>query len=453
MGSFAGGVPYTGYLVELNSSGQVLLYRVDTWGLLGSYQIGGYQPTQPTNLALRVNGSTLTVFVNGVSRISTTNTAFTSGVTAFWSYAPSAANQHVFDNFNLVNLNQPTATPTAPPSATPTATPSPTATFTSSPTTAPSATATQTATNTPGPSPTATPTFTSTATSLPPSATATNTPVPPTATPTFTPTATATATQGAGERIYISSSANGTVGGLAFADEDIIVYNRASGTWEMFFDGSDVGLGNTDINAFTILPDGSILLSFDSSTFNVPGLGTVEDRDIIRFIPTSTGPNTAGTFAWFFDGSDVGLNTSSEDIDSIEYTASGQLILSFEGGFTVPGVSGQDEDLVMFTPTSLGQNTSGTWAMYFDGSDVQLSQSASEDVNALWIDAQNGDIYLSTLGSFSVTGASGGGADIFVCRPISLGNNTACTYGPGLYFSGATYGFTSGVIDGLMIVR
>ena len=44
---------------------------------------------------------------------------------------------------------------------------------------------------------------------------------------------------------------------------------------------------------------------------------------------------------------------------------------------------GKDEDVLAFTPTSLGDVTSGSWAMYFDGSDVGLAETSGEDVDAL----------------------------------------------------------------------
>jgi len=255
---------------------------------------------------------------------------------------------------------------------------------------------------------------------------------------------------GGGDVIYASSSTSGTAGGVAFSNEDVLTYNTSTGLWAMFFDGSDVSLGNTNIDAFDLLSDGSMLLSFTSSTFTVPGLGTVEDRDIIKFIPTSTGSTTAGTFQWFFDGSDVGLTTSNEDIDAVHFTSDGKVIISTLGTFAVTGVSGEDEDLIIFTPTSLGSTTSGTWAMHFDGSDVGLSTSSNEDVNGAWVDAATGNVYLTTLGAFSVTGVSGDGADIFICTPGSLGSTTTCTFT--MYWDGSLFGFAGEDLDAFGVV-
>ena len=102
-------------------------------------------------------------------------------------------------------------------------------------------------------------------------------------------------------------------------------------------------------------------------------------------------------------------------------TADGKLVASTIGAFAVTGASGDDVDLLAFTPTALGATTSGTWALYFDGSDVELTPLGNEDVNALWIDPATDKLYLSTLGTFTVTGASGGGDDVFACTPGMLG--------------------------------
>lgn len=130
------------------------------------------------------------------------------------------------------------------------------------------------------------------------------TPPPPTPTPTLTPTPSPH-----NDILYLSSTLGGSAGGVTFADEDILAYNTASGAWSMVFDGSDVGT-KTDLDAFELQSDGSILMSFAASSTNVPGLGAVDDSDIVRFIPTSLGSNTAGTFEWYFDGSDVEGRTS-----------------------------------------------------------------------------------------------------------------------------------------------
>ena len=307
---------------------------------------------------------------------------------------------------------------------------------------------TPTATSTPVP-PTNTP-VPPTNTPVPPTNTPvppTNTPVPPTNTP-VPPTPTSTPAP-ASAVIYVSSTTNGNSGGVAYNDEDIVAYDTSTGFWSMYFDGSDVGITG-DVNAFAFMPDGTILLSLDAAA-TVSGLGTVDDSDIIRFAPTSLGANTAGTFTWYVDGSDVGLTTNNEDIDTIGIAPNGKLVISTVGSFGVTGASGNDEDLIEFTATSLGSTTSGTWSLYFDGSDVGLNDSSSEEINGAWIDSSNGDIYLTVLGAFSVPGVSGDGADIFICTPGLLGSTTSCTYSP--YWDGSANGFGGEIADGVRIVK
>jgi hypothetical protein len=217
----------------------------------------------------------------------------------------------------------------------------------------------------------------------------------------------------------------------------------------MYFDGSDVGIAS-DVDAFALMPDGTILLSLDADV-TITGFATVDDSDIIRFTPTSLGSSTAGTFTWYFDGSDVGLTTTAEDVDAIDFAPDGRLIISTLGSFGVSGVSGNDEDLLVFTATSTGATTSGTWALYFDGSDVGLNNATSEQINETWIDPVNNRIYLTTSGAFSAAGVTGDGGDVFICTPGTLGNTTTCTYT--LYWENSQHGFAGEVVDGLDVVH
>ena len=307
----------------------------------------------------------------------------------------------------------------------------------------------------PGGEPSPTPTPEPTAAPQPtPEPTATPQPTPePTATPQPTPEPTATPQPTVVESgddtsvVFISSTSGGKVDGISFADEDVIAYDRTNGVWSMYFDGSDVGVGGLDLDAFAILPDDSMLLSFNADK-EVASLGLVDDADLLRFVPTSLGANTAGTLEWYFDGSDVGLTRNGEDIDSVSVLPDGRMLIGTLGSFSVSGASGRDEDLAVFAPTKLGAETSGTWSLYFDGSDVGLATSSFEDVWGVSVDA-GGRLHLSTRGEFAVTGASGTGADVFACTPSSLGSKTACSFE--LFWSGAAAGTGAEVVDALAL--
>ncbi len=62
--------------------------------------------------------------------------------------------------------------------------------------------------------------------------------------------------------------------------------------------------------------------------------------------------------------------------------AAGRIYLSTLNGFAVTGVSGADEDVFVFIPSTLGTSTTGTFdpTLYFDGSAFALG---ANDVNAI----------------------------------------------------------------------
>ena len=240
--------------------------------------------------------------------------------------------------------------------------------------------------------------------------------------------------------LYFSLRNGQTVGGVTAANEDILFFNGT--TFSLAFDGSDVGISIFRIDAFSWLDATRLLLSFDAAG-TVPGIaGTVADSDVVLFTSTSLGPVTAGTFSMYLDGSDVGLTATGHDIDAVEVLPNGHLLISTVSSVTVSGVAAADEDLLEFTPTSLGDVTAGTFAMYFDGGDVGLNTTSGEDVDAAAVDA-SGKIYLSTVDLFAVTGVSGEDDDVFVFTPTTLGATTSGTYSSTLYFDGSSFGLTA----------
>ena len=250
-----------------------------------------------------------------------------------------------------------------------------------------------------------------------------------------------------------------TLGGLQVEAGDIIHLDPVLGSYAMYFDVSDViTTGVPNIDAFAVLSTGEILMSFDA-VVSIPGLtggptGTnVADEDIVKFIPTSLGDITAGTFSFYFDGSDVGCGASGEDIDALAVDASGNLWVSFEGVSFLPGgISGNDEDIFQFTPTSLGATTAGTWSWILYGldPDVKLG-STGENVDALDYDLVSGTLTVSTIGDFKVPfNLTGQNRDLITFTPTALGFNPAGTWA--LTLDGDLYGLTAADIDGLEIL-
>lgn len=225
--------------------------------------------------------------------------------------------------------------------------------------------------------------------------------------------------------IYLSAFEPGVVGGVSFNDEDILAYDTKTGDWVKVFDGSAVGLGHTDVDAFYLVADGSLLVSFDQP-IRVPGIGIVDDSDILRFIPNTLGNHTTGSFERFLGGATVGLKEDSEDIDAIAYTPDGRLLISTKGKVEVNGLTAHDEDLLAFTATTRGAQPQGSWSLYFDGSDLGLDETG-EDISSAW--NYNGDLYLTTKGKFDafdgVKAVKGDGETIFAFTPFSTGDNTS----------------------------
>jgi hypothetical protein len=256
--------------------------------------------------------------------------------------------------------------------------------------------------------------------------------------------------------IYMSlDQANFALNNLTgVTDEDIVGLNQATGTYVMVFDGSDVGLGGaSDIDAFDIIMANdqlvdSILLSLRTPT-TLPGVGAVDDSDIIRFVPTSLGATTAGTFQMYFQGAQVGLTTNNEDIDALTLLEGDVLVISTVGTAQVPAntnvpgsgiVTAQDEDLLRFQMENQ-ENPSGgggVWSLFFDGSDVGLTTN-DEDIDALYINPDVTTIYLSTIGNFNVPGLTGTDEDIFVCNAPTTGPNTTCNTGFSSILIGAAF--------------
>ncbi len=247
-------------------------------------------------------------------------------------------------------------------------------------------------------------------------------------------------TSGPTATFYLTAASKGTVGGVAYAIGDIVAYNGLTGVWSLVFDASDVGWKKS-IGDFEFLPDGSLLLT--SSAAQTVGSLKLEVHDIARFVPTSLGGTTAGTFALYFDGSDVTLSTAAERIDALALKPDGTLLISTAGQATVKNgttsIMAQDEDLLAFHPTQLGATTAGAWNLTPDGFDGSLlTGMAAENVNSAWYDGATGNLYLTVASAFTVGGVSGNQKTVLRVTPARAVS---------AYWTTSAYG----AIDGLAI--
>jgi hypothetical protein len=179
-----------------------------------------------------------------------------------------------------------------------------------------------------------------------------------------------------------------------------------------------------------------------------------DDSDILR---TTIERNDLGDVVsvrheLLFDGSDVGLTQDGEDLDALAILPDGRLVISTTARATVPGVTAEDEDLLLFTPlatdihSGLGRRTAGTWSLLFDGSDVGLA-SDSEDIDAVSV-LPDGRLVISTLSDASVPGPSGPniqgrGEDLLAFTPAADGLGPATRGAWSKYFDGSDAGLAS----------
>lgn len=222
--------------------------------------------------------------------------------------------------------------------------------------------------------------------------------------------------------VAFSLKTNGTAAGLAYADEDVL-RDEPGQALAQLFKGADHGLGKKDIDALAILDDGSLLISLDGPVKNLPGLAgnTVDDSDIVRYDPGTE------LYEWYFDGSDVGLTTAAEDIDAIALLPDGRLLLSTGGNVKVVGVKAADEDVLVFTGALGSDQTSGTFALYLDGSDLS---TALGDIDGLDFApgglAGNGILYMSADKTVTLGGEAMLPDDVFACHINTLGASSSC---------------------------
>ncbi len=160
-----------------------------------------------------------------------------------------------------------------------------------------------------------------------------------------------------------------------------------------------------------------------------------QDEDVIALAPGLRGATSTGTWSMYFDGGNAELAASGEDVDAFEPLADGRLLISTAGAVSVTGVSGVDKDVLAFTPST------GVWEMYFNGTDVGLTTSG-EDIDGVARDV-SGNVYLSTRNTFSVaSGAaslSGADEDVFACNSPTTGPATSCS-SFSLFFDGSLFG-------------
>lgn len=159
------------------------------------------------------------------------------------------------------------------------------------------------------------------------------------------------------------------------------------------------------------------------------------DEDIVIYNPS--------TDEWrlVFDGSDVGLRKADVDAFALD-PVDGNWLMSFHVPVRIPDLGWVDDsDIVKFTPTQLGDNTSGDYSLYFDASAFELSSNA-EDVDAVAFvdfDTETPKLAISTIGTARVSSGRYKDEDMIVWNPA--------TNSWELYYDGSVVKLSSGSED------
>ena len=155
-------------------------------------------------------------------------------------------------------------------------------------------------------------------------------------------------------------------------DSDVVVYDGSG--FDLWLDGSDFGLttDGEDVDALELLGDGTVVVSV-AGQGGVPGV-SLRPEDLVAL-------DTEDNWSVYFDGSDVGVSTSQENVDAAALDAAGSLDLSTAGRLSADGFTADDDDVAVFEPTELGEDTAGSFTgLLIDGSDLGI---ATNDITAV----------------------------------------------------------------------
>jgi hypothetical protein len=184
-----------------------------------------------------------------------------------------------------------------------------------------------------------------------------------------------------------------SIGSLRVDDSDIVKFEATSlgpdntaGAFSLFFEGATVGLktNRANVDAVALLPDGTLLISTEARV-KVAGANRnvrAEAEDILAFTPVAPGDYKSGDWSLYFDGSNVGIRSGSEDIDGLAIGPSGEVYLTTSGKFSMKGLAGGGEDIFIGTSPSPGNMMTSDFSstLFFEGSGFGLSRN---DVDAI----------------------------------------------------------------------
>ncbi|MCB9445269.1 MAG: hypothetical protein H6669_13660, partial [Ardenticatenaceae bacterium] len=219
--------------------------------------------------------------------------------------------------------------------------------------------------------------------------------------------------------LYFSTLGNTNPPGVGGTADDADIYNWNGASFSRQFDASVAGLpSGANVDGYVRVDATHFYLSFSGTTTAVPGLGNVEDEDVVYY--------NNGVWSVYFDGTALGLTANNQDLDAISIVGS-TLYFSTVGNTNPTGVSGTADDADIYSWNG------SSFARVWDASANGLPGNANVD-GLKFIDATH--FYLSFSGTSTTVPGVGAVADVNVVY------NNAGTWS--VYFDGVARGLTAG---------
>jgi subtilisin family serine protease len=115
----------------------------------------------------------------------------------------------------------------------------------------------------------------------------------------------------AGGTLYFSTAGSADPPGVRGSGDDADVYSWDGHRFARVWDATAHGLpSGVDVDGLDVAGRDRIALSFSNAVVTVPGLGPVQDEDVVRW--------EAGTWRLVFDGTAAGLTRAAMDVDAFD---------------------------------------------------------------------------------------------------------------------------------------
>ncbi|MCV2393294.1 IPT/TIG domain-containing protein [Actinotalea sp. M2MS4P-6] len=225
-------------------------------------------------------------------------------------------------------------------------------------------------------------------------------------------------------QLYFSTVGNATMPGVAGPYSNANIYSWDGVGFHGVFSAAAASLPtNANIDGFDRIDDTHFYASFASGDTTLPGIGNVQDEDVVYY--------DNGTWSVFFDGTAHGLTNNSQDLDAISVVG-GTLYFSTLGNANPPGVTGAADDADIYSWNG------STFARVIDASAAPYSLPNAANVDGyVRVDATTG--YFSFSASTTTVGALGAVQD----EDVLLFSGGAWS----VFFDGTAHGLTADAQD------